>query len=276
MSKSAVTRSTSASGTAGATFKQEVVADRGMVTSNHPLASLAGTEMLVQGGNAIDAAVATMFALSVVEPMMTSIFGAGFLTIRLADGTATTIDNYATIPGAAHESMFDPVPGSLDNDVQGALNDVGYKAVATPGTMLGWATALERYGKLSLAQVMAPAIRFARAGFRVSPYLQSIIEMSRFALARFPASAEVFLPHRQPPAVGSTLTRNDYAVTLERISREGPDWLYRGPLGEAVAADMARNGGILTLEDLDGYRVYEREPVRGTYRGYEIVSMAPA
>jgi gamma-glutamyltranspeptidase/glutathione hydrolase len=276
VSKTGVARSSKASNVPVATYKREAVADRGMVTSNHPLASLAGTEMLIQGGNAIDAAVATMFALSVVEPMMTSIFGAGFLTIRLADGTTTTIDNYATIPAAAHESMFDPIEGSLDNDVVDALNDVGYQAVATPGTLLGWSTAIERYGNLSLEQVMAPAIRFARSGFRVSPYLKSIIQMSHDALTRFPASADVFLPGGRIPEVGSLLKRTDYAATLERISVAGPDWLYRGPLGQAVAEDLARNGGLVTAADLDGYRVYEREPVRGTYRGYEIISMAPA
>jgi gamma-glutamyltranspeptidase/glutathione hydrolase len=247
-----------------------------MVTSNHPLASLAGTEMLVQGGNAIDAAVATMFALSVVEPMMTSIFGSGFLTIRLADGTLTTIDNYGTVSLAAYDSMFEPIPGSLDNDVVGGLNDTGYLAVSTPGTLLGWATAVERFGRLPLSTVMAPAIRFARHGFRVSPYLRSITEMSQDALARFPASAEVFLPGGGLPEVGSVIRRGDYANTLERIGAAGPDWLYRGPLGEMVAEDMERNGGLLTMADLEGYRVYERAPVRGTYRGYEIVSMAPA
>jgi gamma-glutamyltranspeptidase/glutathione hydrolase len=232
--------------------------------------------MLVLGGNAIDAAVATMFALSVVEPMMTSIFGAGFLTIRLADGTLTTIDNYGTVPQAATDTMFRPIPGSLDNAVEDALNETGYLAVSTPGTLLGWCTAIERFGKLPLSIVMAPAIRFARNGFRVSPYLHSIIEMSRDALTRFPASAEIFLPGGLIPSVGSVIRRSDYANTLERVSSTGPDWLYRGPLGEAVAQDMERNGGILTLDDLEHYRVYEREPVRGTYRGYEIVSMAPA
>ncbi len=114
------------------TIKQDATASKGMVTSNHPLASLAGTEMLVMGGNAIDAAIATMFALSVVEPMMTSIFGAGFINIRLADGTCTTIDNYATVPGAASEDMFEPIPDNLENDVVGSLNKTGYLAVATP------------------------------------------------------------------------------------------------------------------------------------------------
>jgi gamma-glutamyltranspeptidase / glutathione hydrolase len=265
-----------AASSARPTFKQEAIAKRGMVTSNHPLASLAGTEMLVQGGNAIDAAVATMFALSVVEPMMTSIFGAGFLTIRLADGTLTTIDNYGVVPLAARDTMFRPIPGSLDNAVEGGLNETGYLAVSTPGTLLGWATAIERFGRLPLAVVMAPAIRFARNGFRVSPYLHGIIEMSRDALSLFPASAEIFLPGGTIPAVGSIIRRADYANTLERVSSTGPDWLYHGPLGETVAEDMAHNGGILTMADLNQYRVYEREPVRGTYRGYEIVSMAPA
>ncbi|MDI3341657.1 MAG: gamma-glutamyltransferase [Sphaerobacter sp.] len=258
------------------TVKQEAIAARGMVTSNHPLASLAGTEMLLLGGNAVDAAIATMFALSVVEPMMTTIFGAGFITIRLADGRITTIDNYATVPLAAREDMFTPIPGSLDNDVEGRLNDVGYLAVATGGTLLGWATAVERYGRLPLSVVVAPAVRFARHGFRVSPYLHEMIRTCEADLRRFPASAEVFLPGGRPAPVGSTLRRLDYADTLERVGAEGPDYLYRGPLGEAIVADMARNGGLITMEDLAEYRVYEREPVRGTYRGYEIVSMAPA
>lgn len=258
------------------TIKQEAVASKGMVTSNHPLASLAGTEMLVQGGNAIDAAVATMFALSAVEPMMTTIFGAGFLTIRLADGTVTTIDNYAVVPHGARESMFQPIPGSLDNDVEGGLNDTGYLAVATGGTLLGWATAVERFGRLPLATVVAPAVRFARQGFRVSPYLNMLVRMCQEPLSRFPASAEVFLPGGSAPPVNGFIRRLDYANTLETIGREGPDYLYHGPLGEQIAADMAQNGGLITVEDIAGYRVHEREPVRGTYRGYEIVSMAPA
>ena len=257
------------------TIKQDATGSKGMVTSNHPLASLAGTEMLVMGGNAIDAAIATMFALSVVEPMMTSIFGAGFINIRLADGTCTTIDNYATVPGGARDDMFEAIPDNLENDVVGELNRTGYLAAATPGTLLGWATAVERYGRLSLAEVIAPAIRFARHGFRVSPYLHSIIAMEQQNLASYPASAEVFLPGGNLPAVDSTIVRHDYANTLEAIAANGPDYLYRGELGRVVAEDMAKNGGLITEADLDGYRIYERPPVRGTYRDYEIVSMGP-
>jgi gamma-glutamyltranspeptidase / glutathione hydrolase len=258
------------------TFKREAVADRGMVTSNHPLASVAGTEMLTSGGNAIDAAISTMFALSVVEPMMTTIFGAGFINIRLADGTLTTIDNYATVPLKAREDMFVPIPGSLENDVEGDLNNTGYLAVATGGTLLGWATAIERYGNLPLERVVEPAVRFARHGFRVSPYLRAMIIQCQEQLAQFPASAEVFLPNGKPPAVGDIIRRADYADTLEQVGKHGPDYLYNGPLGDAIVEDMARSGGLITKEDLQSYQVFEREPVRGTYRGYEIVSMAPA
>ena len=263
-------------GTGRTTLKYEAIASRGMITSNHPLASLAGAELLMSGGNAVDAAVATLFALSVVEPMMVSPFGAGFFTIRLANGDITTIDDYATVPSAARADMFDPVPGSLDNDVAGALNQTGSLAVATPGSLLGWATAVERYGRASLADVVAPAVRFARRGFRVSPYLRSFIELYRDDLASFPATAAVFLPGGAIPAVDAALRRLDYAETLEQLGQSGPDLLYHGPLGEVVAADMARNGGLITTEDLAGYRLYERAPVRGSYRGYEIVSMAPA
>jgi gamma-glutamyltranspeptidase/glutathione hydrolase len=264
------------SGASRPTIKREAVASSGMVTSNHPLASLAGVEMLMRGGNAVDAAVATLFALSVVEPMMVSVFGAGFFTVRLADGRVMTVDTYAAVPLAAREDMYVPIPGSLDNEVEGGLNDTGYLAVATPGSLLGWATVLERAGRLPLAVVVEPAVRYARQGFRVSPYLHGFIRLCADALRRFPASAEVFLPEGRPAPVGSVLRRPDYATTLERIGAEGAAYLYDGPLGQVVARDMAANDGLVTLEDLARYRVYERQPVRGTYRGYEIVSMGPA
>lgn len=257
------------------TVKQPATGSSGMVTSNHPLASLAGTETMVKGGNAVDAAIATMFALSVVEPMMTTIFGAGFINIRLADGTCTTIDNYATVPSGATPDMFQPIPGNLDNDVVDGLNDTGYLAVATGGTLLGWATAVEKFGELSLAEVVEPAVRFARAGFRVSPYLHGIIEMQAYNLARFPASKEVFLPAGAVPAVGDRIFRRDYAGTLEAIGKHGADYLYNGPLGEAIVDDMSHNGGLISLEDINNYQVYERPPLRGAYRGFEIVAMAP-
>ena len=192
------------------TIKQPATASRGMATSNHPLASLAGVETLIRGGNAVDAAIATMFALTVVEPMMVTIFGAGFVNIRLADGTCTVIDNYVTVPGRATADMFRPIRGRIDHKVEGELNEVGHLSVATGGTLLGWATAIEKYGRLTLGEVMEPAIRFARGGFRVSPYLRAITAMQEANIRRYPATAEVFLPNGKVPSVGDrpTLSRN--------------------------------------------------------------------
>lgn len=257
------------------TVKQPATASRGMVTSNHPLASLAGTEMLVRGGNAVDAAIATMFALTVVEPMMVTIFGAGFVNIRWADGTCITIDNYVTIPAAATPDMFEPIPGSLDHAVKDRLNEVGHLSVATGGTLLGWCTAIENYGRLPLHDVMGPAIRFARHGFATSAYLRNIILMSEADIRRFPDTAKVFLPGGSAPAVGTLITRPEYADTLEAISRQGPGYLYHGPLGRAIAEDMAASGGLITMDDIESYRIFERAPVRGTYRGYDILALAP-
>ncbi len=155
--------------------KAEVVASRGVVASNHPLASAAGIEMLGRGGNAIDAAVATLFALTVVEPMMVSIFGGGFFTIRTADGTVTTLDNFAQCPAAATETLFTPVPGSTDFAAVGDENRIGHKAVGVPGTLAGAAEALARFGRLPLATMLAPAIRYAAEGFPASPYLVNAI-----------------------------------------------------------------------------------------------------
>lgn len=257
--------------------KAEVVAARGVVASNHPLASNAGIEMLARGGNAVDAAVATLFALTVVEPMMVSIFGAGFFVIRDgATGNVVTLDNYATCPAAATETMYTPVPDPVEWLTERDENRIGHKAVGVPGALKGWAEALSRFGRLSLAEVMAPAIRFAADGYPASPYLVQAITETAPALARFPASAAIFLPNGVPPRPGAMIVRSDYAETLRAIAISGPDALYRGPIGELVAADMTANGGLLTMEDLANYQVIERTPVRGMYRGHEIVSMGPA
>ncbi|MDZ7728554.1 MAG: gamma-glutamyltransferase [Dehalococcoidia bacterium] len=221
------------------TYKQPAVASKGMVTSNHPLASLAGNEVLMRGGNAVDAAIATMFALTVVEPMMVTIFGAGFVNIRWANGECATIDNYATVPGAATPDMFRPVPGTLDHLVEGDENAVGHRSVAVGGTLLGWATAIEKYGRLSLAEVIRPAVRFAREGFQATPYLCSIIESQADDIRRFPDTEKVFMPRGGVPEPGDTIVRTEYADTLDAIGREGPGYLYGGPLGQAIADDMA-------------------------------------
>jgi gamma-glutamyltranspeptidase/glutathione hydrolase len=259
-----------------ATYKQEVVASRAVVASNHPLASAAGVEMMLRGGNAVDAAVATLFALSVVEPMMVSPFGAGFFVIRDGrTGEVTFLDDYAVVPFASTPDMFDPIPGDLDYGTTDGSNNVGYRSVATPGALAGWAEASARFGRLPLARTIEPAIRYAASGFAASEYLVRSISMAAADLARFPASAEVFLPGGRVPAVGHRIVRTDYARTLQQIADEGPETMYTGALARVIADDMAANGGLITLEDLAAYRVLSRAPVRGTYRGYEIISTAP-
>src|SRR5215211_4998170 len=182
------------------TYKQEVIASRGVVASNHPIASAAGIEMLVRGGNAVDAAVATLFALTVVEPMMVTPFGAGFFLIRDGrSGQVSAIDNYATVPAAATPDMFEPVPDSLDYETAGQENDIGYRAIATGGNLKGWAHAAASHGRLPWAELVQPAIRYAAAGFPASEYLARMIRTSEEALRRFPATAEVFLPGGRGP-----------------------------------------------------------------------------
>lgn len=258
------------------TYKREVIASQAVVASNHPLASAAGAEVLSSGGNAIDAAVATLFALSVVEPMMVSPFGAGFFLIRDGrTGDVAFIDNYAIVPSAATQNMYQPVPGSLDYETVDEANSIGYRAIATPGALKGWSHAVQRYGRLPFARLLEPAIRFATTGFAASGYLVNMICDSAAAIARFPATAEVFLPAGSPPSIGQLIIRRDYARTLRQIADEGAETMYTGALAHTVVADMQANGGLITLEDLADYRVHERPPVRGQYRGYEILSAAP-
>ena len=265
-------------GSAFDTYKQDAAASGGMVTTNHPMGSVAGLEMLAMGGNAMDAAMASAFALSVVEPMMIGIFGAGFINYYDASsGEFVNIDNYSVAPAAAAPDMYETVSDTWPDymETAGRENLVGYKAVGVPGALMGWIHAEERYGKLGLDTVIQPAIRYARNGFPASRYLVDIIHTSADDLAMFPASAEVFLPGGAPPSVGQTIVRSDYARTLEAVAAEGAGVLYDGRIGEMVADDMAANGGLITREDLANYRIHLRQPVRGTYRGYEIVSVAP-
>jgi gamma-glutamyltranspeptidase/glutathione hydrolase len=171
--------------------------------------------------------------------------------------------------------MFDPIPGDLDYNTTDGANMAGYRSVATPGALAGWAEAVRRFGRLPLAQTIEPAIRYAAAGFEASGYLVQSIKNAAADLTRFPASAEVFLPGGIIPSIGDRIVRSDYARTLQQIADEGPETMYTGPLARVIADDMRANGGLITLEDLAAYRVVERAPVRGTYRGYEIISTAP-
>lgn len=259
------------------TRKHQATARDGMVVAAHPLAAAAGTEMLGRGGNAVDAAVATLLALSVVEPFNSSVFGAGFMLIHLPDGQSVALDNYAVAPRAAHAAMYEPLPpvAGTFNTVD-RINEVGHLAVGVPGSLAAYGQAVERYGRLPWATLCSPAIRLAAEGFPATPFLVEVVTTEAAALARFPETARVFLPGGQVPAVGSLICRSDYAETLRLIAAQGPDALYKGAIGAAVVTEMERHGGLITMQDLAEYRVEERTPVRGAYRGYEIISMAPA
>lgn len=265
---------------AGAVFtceKRPAFGSRGMVTTNHPLASAAGAEMLAAGGNAIDAAVAALFTLTVVEPMMVGIFGGGMAHIRLADGRHTVIDGLSTAPLAATPDMYRPISDTMPDymETEGRENAVGPKAVAAPGTLKGWCEALERYGTLSLADVMEPAIRYASRGFAVTPYLTECIALSAEDLALDPVIAARYLPDGAPLKPGTRLVMGDYAETLRAIAKEGPGLLYGGALGGIIADHFAKVGGLISRADLSEYRTIEREVVRGSYRGFEIVGPPP-
>ena len=247
-----------------------------MVASNHPLASAAGAEMLALGGNAIDAAVATVFSLSVVEPMMVGPFGAGFINIHHgANGESTVIDNYATAPHGATPDMFQPVSDDWPDylETAGRRNKLGHLAVGVPGNLKAWCEIAGKYGRLGLDAVVQPAIRHARRGFCASRYLVDCIRDNRDDLAAFATTAALFLPAGAVPSPGHLIVMEELGASLELIAAHGPDALYHGPLGEAVAAEMATHGGLITQQDLREYEIHYRAPVRGTYRGYEIVSV---
>ena len=259
------------------TEKRPATASRGMVVSNHPLGSAAGAEMLAAGGNAVDAAIAALFALTVVEPMMVGIFGAGMTHLRLADGRHLVIDNYTTAPAAARPDMYVPVSDTWPDylRVQGDVNLIGLLSVGVPGTLMAWSQAVARFGRLDLETVMQPAIRHAERGFRATPYLVEAVRETAPDLARFPETARTFLPGGAPIKAGDLIAMPEYAATLRLIAAKGPGVLYGGDLGATVADYMRRAGGIITLDDLARYETIERAPVRGRYRGFEITGAPP-
>ena len=259
------------------TEKRPATGSRGMVVTNHPLGSAAGAEMLAAGGNAVDAAIGALFALTVVEPMMVGIFGAGMTHLRLADGRHLVIDNYTTAPAAARPDMYCPVSDTWPDYLraEGDVNLVGLLSVGVPGTLNAWAEAIARFGRLDLETVIQPAIRHAERGFRATPYLVEAVTETAPDLARFPETARTFLPGGMPIKAGDLVVMPEYAATLRLIAAKGPGALYGGDLGATVADYMERGGGIITLDDLARYETIERRPIRGRYRGFDIAGAPP-
>jgi gamma-glutamyltranspeptidase / glutathione hydrolase len=250
-----------------------VLARNGMVVAQEARAARIGVDILKRGGNAVDAAVAVGFALAVTYPRAGNIGGGGFMVIHLAKGIDTTIDYRETAPAAATSTTFLDDKGNADPKKS---RDSGL-SVGVPGTVAGLALAREKYGsgKLSLADLMAPAIALAQNGFPIADDIADSLPSAREKLARWPASASIFLRDGAPLHDGDRLLQSDLARTLQAIAQDGPRAFYSGPTAERIAAAVRAAGGIMTADDLKNYRAVERTAVRGTYRGYSIVSMPP-
>ena len=248
---------------------EPVHAAHGIVVSVHQLASQAGVEIMQAGGNAIDAAVATGFALAVVHPPAGNLGGGGFMLVRTADGKVHFLDYRETAPAAAKPDMYLDAQGNV---IEGA-SEYGYKAIGVPGSVAGMVYAEQKYGKLTLRQVMAPAIRLAREGYALTWGEARDLQDDKY-LGRFAESRRIFQRDGNYYQPGEIFRQPDLARTLERIAAK-PDDFYHGALARQLAAAMQKGGGLITVDDLARYEVKEREPVRGTYRGYEIVSAPP-
>jgi gamma-glutamyltranspeptidase/glutathione hydrolase len=244
-------------------------AQHAMVVSMHELASQAGVQILRDGGNAVDAAVATGFALAVVLPEAGNIGGGGFMLIRTHDGATHFLDYRETAPAQASQTMYQDAKGDL---IPG-LSTIGYKAVGVPGSVKGMAYAEQHFGKLSLAQVMTPAIRLAREGYALS-WGSARALSAEPDLAHFADSKRIFQNNGHGWHQGDVFKQPELARTLERIAAD-PEEFYRGAMAREIADFIQAGGGIVTAQDLERYEVKERQPVHGTYRGLEIISAPP-
>ena len=261
-------------GTIGLPYQDEqpVRAAHGMVVSEHHLASDAGLAILREGGNAVDAAVATGFALAVVFPEAGNLGGGGFMLLRLHDGKSTFLDYREKAPLAATATMYQDEHGNVlpPGDLRSSV--LGYRSIATPGSVAGLVYAERTYGKLGLARVMAPAIHLAQDGFALSD--QEAHELSDNDLAKFPDAKHIFQRDGRLYKTGETFSQPQLADTLKRIAAD-PDDFYHGKMAQQLIDDLKAGGSLLTLDDLAQYTVVERKPIIGTFHQYTIVSSPP-
>ncbi len=248
-----------------------VRARHGMVASTHEVASRVGVEILQRGGNAVDAAVAVAFALAVVHPAAGNLGGGGFMLIRMADGRATVIDYREMAPARAHPRMYLDEKGEVIPEA----STVGHRAVAVPGTVAGMALALQKYGTMSWADVCRPAERLAREGVVLTHFEAESMKRAARLLSRFPESRRIFLRNGRYYEEGEVFRQPELAQTFRRLIEHGPREFYEGETARMIVAEMEAGGGLITADDLKNYRALEREPLRTTYRGYEILTVSP-
>ncbi len=250
------------------------VSENGMVVVQEGLAAEVGRQILAKGGNAVDAAVATGFAMAVTHPQAGNIGGGGFMVIWLAEEKrAVAIDFREMAPAGADRDMYLNEEGDADFD----LSQYSHLSSGVPGSVMGLTYALETYGTMSLREVIAPAIRLAARGIPVSYGLEAALHDNKASLSADPSTVAYFLTDKDGGQMdeGDLLVQKDLARTLREISRKGAKGFYEGWVADAIVEEMARGGGLITHEDLANYKVVEREPVRGTYRGHEIIGMPP-
>ncbi len=243
----------------------------GVVVSASKIASDIGIQIMKEGGNSVDAAVAVSFALGVVWPEAGNIGGGGFMVIRFPDGSATTIDYREKAPGEATEDMYldsngNPVPG---------LSTEGPMSGGVPGTVAGMALAWEKYGLLPWSKLIQPSVDLAQNGFPVTYYIHQGLKNHYEEMIQYVSTREMFFPYNKIPEIGDVIKFPDLAETLRRIAEGGADDFYRGLTALKIARAINKNGGIITYEDLKNYRAIERKPLCFSYRNYEIISMAP-
>ena len=262
-------------GSALAATRDPVRGQHGMVASNNEIASQVGIDILKRGGNAVDAAIAVGLALAVVFPYAGNIGGGGFMLIRKKDGTTTAIDYREMAPKAAHRNVYLNDKGELIEGEGGSI--LGYRSAGVPGTLAGFDLALKKYGsgRLKWSELVRPARILAQRGFPVSHSYVRSIESHKDDLAKYEDSNRIFLNGGKFLNEGDLLLQPDLAQTLGRIEKIGAQEFYTGKTAQLIADDMKAHNGLITLEDLKNYVAKERVPVRGTYRGYEILSMPP-
>ncbi|HEX7980229.1 MAG TPA: gamma-glutamyltransferase [Gemmatimonadaceae bacterium] len=246
------------------------VARRAVVVSDAPIASRVGSEIMRRGGNAVDAAVATEFALAVVYPEAGNIGGGGFMVIHMADGRNAAIDYREVAPLAAKRDMYIGPDGKVTDQ-----SLIGPIASGVPGSVAGLTAVQARFGTMSLSAVMQPAIRLAERGFVIDSSMARTFARYAHNIAEF-GGAALFVPGGQPLRAGDTLKQPALAKTLRAIARKGRAGFYQGPIAEAWTSELARQGGIITMEDLRRYQPVWRTPIRSTYRGYTLLTMPPA
>lgn len=256
-----------------AAWREPVRGKHAMVASQHPLASQIGIDVMKRGGNAVDAAIAVAIALAVVYPEAGNLGGGGFMMIRFKDGRTTAIDYREMAPAAATRNVFVNSEGELIKGEGGST--VGYRASGVPGTPAGLDMAFEKYGskKLKWSQLVEPSANLARNGYVLTARLANLFKSYKETLSRYPDSNRIFLNNGKFYEEGDTLKQPELAKTLERIGKNGAKEFYTGETARLIATDMKANNGLITLDDLKNYVAKERTPVRGTYRGYEIISM---